>query len=149
MTRIDRADAQIPAPPEKVYAAWTDPDLLKRWLPPKGARLEVHQLDPRPGGVLRMTLHFDAGPGKTGEGRDDIVGLFSRCSPPGARTLAIDFPSDRPEFGGTMLMEWTFAPVPGGSHVSVACHHVPPGIEKAGHETALAGSLAQLRDLFA
>ncbi len=40
----------IDAPREKVYRAWTEPDLLKRWFAPLPWTTPVVELDVRPGG---------------------------------------------------------------------------------------------------
>ena len=39
------------APPEKVYRAWTEPELLKRWFAPRPVATPVAELDVRPGGA--------------------------------------------------------------------------------------------------
>ncbi|MDZ5446673.1 SRPBCC domain-containing protein [Micromonospora sp. 4G57] len=36
MSTAVRLHRDLPAPPEKVYRAWLDPDLLRRWLAPSG-----------------------------------------------------------------------------------------------------------------
>ena len=41
----------IEAPCEKVYRAWTEADLLKRWFAPKPYTTPVAELDVRPGGA--------------------------------------------------------------------------------------------------
>ncbi|HEY3560250.1 MAG TPA: SRPBCC domain-containing protein [Kribbella sp.] len=46
------------APKELLFRAYTEPDLLKRWLGPAGLELVVNQLDPRHGGRWRWT-HYD------------------------------------------------------------------------------------------
>lgn len=44
----------LPAAPERVFAAWTDPVWLARWMSPAGhARVEA---DARPGGRLRVVM---------------------------------------------------------------------------------------------
>ena len=40
----------INAPREKVYRAWTDPELLKQWFAPKPYTTPVVEIDLRPGG---------------------------------------------------------------------------------------------------
>ena len=47
------------APRELLFRAYTDPELLTRWLGPEKLRLTVDQLDPRHGGRWRWT-HYDA-----------------------------------------------------------------------------------------
>ncbi len=40
----------VEAPPEKLYRAWTEPDLLKQWFAPLPYTTPVAELDVRPGG---------------------------------------------------------------------------------------------------
>lgn len=46
----------LDAPPEKVYRAWTDPELMKQWLSPKPWTITEASCDPRPGGLTRFTM---------------------------------------------------------------------------------------------
>jgi uncharacterized protein YndB with AHSA1/START domain len=59
------ADPQLPtvcitrdfdAPPEKVFRAWVDPELVKRWLGPKSVTPELEVWDARTGGSYRYTV---------------------------------------------------------------------------------------------
>ena len=47
----------LDAPRELVFQAWTDPAHLIHWYGPKGFTTTVHQMDVRPGGVWRLTMH--------------------------------------------------------------------------------------------
>ena len=51
------------APPSLVYEAWTNPKHVVHWWGPEGFTNTIHEMDVRPGGVWRFTMH---GPG----GRD-------------------------------------------------------------------------------
>lgn len=44
----------LPAPPERVYRAFLDPDAMAKWLPPHGFTGRVLQMDARVGGGYRM-----------------------------------------------------------------------------------------------
>lgn len=44
------------APPEKVYRAWTEPELLKQWFAPKPFTTPAAELDLRVGGANRITM---------------------------------------------------------------------------------------------
>lgn len=44
------------APPEKVYRAWTDPELLKRWIAPRPYETVKAELDVRPGGTCLFVM---------------------------------------------------------------------------------------------
>ena len=49
---------RIKASPEKVFAAWTDPVLMARWLGPVGTIQLVAKTDPRPGGRYEMKMRM-------------------------------------------------------------------------------------------
>ncbi|EHY87787.1 SRPBCC family protein [Saccharomonospora azurea] len=44
------------APPERVFRAWTDPDLAARWLGPKDLRMHIETWDARTGGGYHYTM---------------------------------------------------------------------------------------------
>lgn len=47
----------LDAPREMVWAAWTDPRQVVHWWGPKGFRTTIHEMDVRPGGIWRQTMH--------------------------------------------------------------------------------------------
>jgi uncharacterized protein YndB with AHSA1/START domain len=49
------------APREVVFKAWTDPERVKRWWGPKGFTNPVCELDPRPGGAMRIHMRAPDG----------------------------------------------------------------------------------------
>jgi uncharacterized protein YndB with AHSA1/START domain len=51
----------INAPPEKVYKAWTDPELLKQWFAPLPYTTPVAELDVRPGGSSLVVMRSPDG----------------------------------------------------------------------------------------
>jgi uncharacterized protein YndB with AHSA1/START domain len=50
------------APREAVYKAWIDPKQLARWFPPEGFTSPRCEVDPRPGGVIRVDMKAPDGP---------------------------------------------------------------------------------------
>ena len=46
----------INAPREKVYRAWTDPELLKQWFAPKPYTTPIVEIDVRPGGSAYFVM---------------------------------------------------------------------------------------------
>jgi uncharacterized protein YndB with AHSA1/START domain len=148
-SRIDRASRLIAASPEPIYRAFIDPDLLVRWLPPKGARASLDRFEPSPGGAIGMTLTFadPATGGKSGENRDVVEGRFVELIPPRHISQLFTFKSSDPAFAGTMKMVWTLEPAGDGTLVSVAAEDVPPGISPEDHEAGMASSLANLAAL--
>jgi uncharacterized protein YndB with AHSA1/START domain len=51
-------EREFDAPREKVWEAWTNPDLLKQWLGPKGYEMRVEKYEARDGGTYRY-IHTD------------------------------------------------------------------------------------------
>jgi uncharacterized protein YndB with AHSA1/START domain len=51
----------IAAPPERVFAAWTQPELLNQWSSPPGISIEGGDLDLRVGGVWRVVMRAEDG----------------------------------------------------------------------------------------
>jgi len=51
----------INAPREKVYRAWTDPELLKQWFAPKPYTTPIVEIDVRPGGSAYFVMRGPAG----------------------------------------------------------------------------------------
>jgi uncharacterized protein YndB with AHSA1/START domain len=49
-----RLERTIPAPPDQVYRAWLEPDLLVRWLAPAGLEVDRVDVDERVGGHFRV-----------------------------------------------------------------------------------------------
>lgn len=57
MTEELRLERLFPVPPEKVFAAWTDPAAMSRWLSPTGRALV--ETDVRVGGRFRVVMLSD------------------------------------------------------------------------------------------
>jgi uncharacterized protein YndB with AHSA1/START domain len=51
----------IDAPPARVYAAWTTPELLLQWFTPKPYETIKAELDLRPGGACNITMRSPEG----------------------------------------------------------------------------------------
>lgn len=48
----------FPAPRDKVFRAWTDPDALKRWWGPPGSTIQEVKVDLRVGGAYRIGIQY-------------------------------------------------------------------------------------------
>lgn len=51
----------IDAPREKLYRAWTEPELLKQWFAPAPVTTPVAELDVRPGGASLIVMRMPDG----------------------------------------------------------------------------------------
>ena len=147
MPRLDRAVVDVAATPDDVYAAFTDPEALARWLPPAGMRGELSEARLHEGGGFTMRLHYDeapAGHGKT-TSDTDVSHVILEELVPGERVVwGVEFDSDDPGNAGRMRMTWTFAVREGGTRVAIDATDVPPGIDPDAHQQGLDASLANL-----
>ncbi|HEY3268465.1 MAG TPA: SRPBCC family protein [Armatimonadota bacterium] len=66
----------LDAPREVVWAAWTEPERVAQWWGPNGFTNTIHEMDVRPGGAWRFTMH---GPDGT-DYRNEIV--YEEVVPP-------------------------------------------------------------------
>lgn len=64
----------IAAPPERVYRAWLDPQLMGRWFAPAGFTVRKAQVDERVGGRLSI-WHADGEGNDVGGSESEIVEL--------------------------------------------------------------------------
>jgi uncharacterized protein YndB with AHSA1/START domain len=64
-------------PRERVFAAYTDPELIARWWGPRGTSTTVEQMDVRPGGVWRFVIRNDS----DGE-QNAFKGVYREIAPP-------------------------------------------------------------------
>ncbi len=63
MTRTVTLERRYEQPPERVFEAWTDVDLLSTWFGCGPEMLwEIHLWEPHVGGRLRVSLDFDGEP---------------------------------------------------------------------------------------
>jgi len=64
------------APRERVFKAWTDANLLAQWWGPKGFTNPVCEVDPKPGGALRIVMRAPDG------AEYPMKGVFREIVPP-------------------------------------------------------------------
>jgi uncharacterized protein YndB with AHSA1/START domain len=145
--RRHAASRLIRASASDVYDAWVKPDRLIRWLPPDGATAEIELFEPCAGGRFKLILTFTEYPGKSSAGRDVVQGRFRELLPYERIVQQISFESDKPEFAGVMTMTWSFTQTEQGTWVTIVAEDVPPGVQRAEHENAMAGSLSNLARL--
>lgn len=51
----------VDVPPEKVWAAWTEPEQVVKWFTPKPWQTVECQIDLRPGGIFRTVMRSPEG----------------------------------------------------------------------------------------
>jgi uncharacterized protein YndB with AHSA1/START domain len=147
MPRTDTASRVIAAPVERVFAALVDPDALLAWLPPSGMTGRFERFDARPGGSYRLVLTYDdptAASGKATADTDIVEARFVDIATGERVVQAVDFPSDDPDFAGTMTMTWEVHEEGDGTRIRITADDVPAGISAEDHAEGLSSSLANL-----
>ncbi len=70
-----RISRRMPAPAEAVFAAWLDPDGMRRWMYPGDIKDSEAEIDARVGGRFRIVMH--------GEEKDYVMtGEYVEITPP-------------------------------------------------------------------
>lgn len=150
MGRTDRVSRLINAPLAWVYRALVDPEIVRQWLPPGSARIEIDEFDARPGGAIDMTLIFDSAEGvrrKRTENTDVVRGQFLVLETDRRVSQSYIFDSADPAFAGVMTMTWVLEPSGAGTQVTVTAEDVPMGISAEDHEKGMSLSLEKLAAL--
>ncbi|MEO8687641.1 MAG: SRPBCC domain-containing protein [Solirubrobacteraceae bacterium] len=117
----------IAAPPELVFAFFTDAELYTRWMGREAT------LDPRPGGVYRCVVHDTA----------TVVGEYVVVDPPRRVEFTWGFDGGAAVPPGSSTVAVTLTPVPEGTLLRLV-HTGLPHPALAGHDTGWTGYLAQL-----
>ena len=112
-----RTSREIAAPPEQVFAAFSDPQRLARWWGPAGFTNTFHVCELKPGGRWSYVMHGPNG----GNYRNESV--FAEVEPP--RKVVVQHES-KPEYRLTITLE----PSPAGTTVSWAQTFESPEVAK-------------------
>lgn len=143
-----RTSRVIRASREALYRAFTDPEALAVWLSPGEMTGRVHEFDARVGGGYRMSLFYPSSEqthrGKTAEREDRFTARFVELTPPARIVQAISFDSADPAFCGEMTMVVTLEARDGGTEVTIAFDHIPPGIRPEDNDAGTRSSLEKL-----
>ncbi len=124
-----RTSRVIRASAEQLYEAFRDPVALADWLPPAGMTGKVHAFDARVGGGYRMSLFYPPDErvfrGKTSDNEDMVSVRFVELVLAQRIVEAVSFLTGDPAFLGEMTMTATFAPVSGGTEVTLLFENLP------------------------
>jgi uncharacterized protein YndB with AHSA1/START domain len=116
---------RIPAPPEAVFAAWTQAERVKAWWGPYGMTTPEAEIDLRPGGIHRTVMQDAAG--KTYRNS----GVIDEVAAPHHLVMRMPEEDGGPVAGASMRVE--FVPEDGGTRVDVRWRH-PTAEIRAAHQ---------------
>jgi uncharacterized protein YndB with AHSA1/START domain len=117
----------LAAPPELVFAAWTEPARIAAWWGPRGFCNDVQRLDPRPGGLWRIVQTDPQG------GLHPFHGEYLEVVPPGRLVFTQRYEA-APHAGENWLVTCTFAAEDGMTRVHI--------VTTMPNDEALQGSMA-------
>jgi uncharacterized protein YndB with AHSA1/START domain len=107
--------------PDKVYRAFIEPDAVAKWLPPNGFACTVHQLEPKVGGVHRMSFRNFT----TGEGHS-FGGQYLELVPNERLSYTDRF--DDPNLPGELRVTVTLKKVAVGTELSIVQEGLPDAL---------------------
>ena len=96
---------EFDAPPERVYRAWAEPDLVRQWMGPRSIDMDIEEWDCRTGGSYRYSA------GRDGEEVARFYGSFHEARP-GERLVQTFTYEGVPD--GVSLETMTFEALEGG-----------------------------------
>ncbi len=96
---------EFDAPPERVFRAWAEPDLVRQWMGPRSIEMEIEEWDCRTGGSYRYAATQD------GEEVARFYGSFHEARP-GERLVQTFTYEGMPD--GVSLETMTFEALEGG-----------------------------------
>jgi uncharacterized protein YndB with AHSA1/START domain len=144
-----RVIKHIAAPPDRVYAALTDPDSVQRWMVPAGMSSQVHDFDAREGGTFRIALTYDDPDesGKTHGATDTFSGRFVKLVPAREVIQVIEFETDDPDVAGEMTITYSLSDADGGTNLTGIHENLPPGVSTEANDMGWQMSLDKLARL--
>lgn len=151
--RWTRTSQIVDASLEEVFAAFLNPEILLKWLPPNDMTGVFHEFDGRVGGGYRMSLFYAQGDeshvGKSAELEDQVIVRFEVIEPCTRIVESFHFATEDPKMQGkvkqTILLE---AREEGGVLVTLVFEHLPPALKAADNDLGAQISLGQLASLF-
>jgi uncharacterized protein YndB with AHSA1/START domain len=130
----------IKAAPAEVFAAWTDPQKVMRWMGPPGYAGHHAECDTRPGGHYRWVM-------RSPQGTDHEIGGAYREIVANEKLVFTWAWKDSPE--QESLVTVLFKPEPGGTVLTVIHEQFVDDETRDGHQMGWGGALDKLEKLFA
>ena len=126
---------RIKSTPEKLFAAWTRPELLTRWWGPQGATCPTAEIDLRVGGSYRIANLFSDGTVLW------ITGVFEVIEPPNRLMYTWKLESQK---ALTERVTVCFDAHASSTEVTVTHERIPNESARISHEHGWAGCLESL-----
>lgn len=131
---------RIKAPPAKVFAAWTEPDMMAGWFGPSSTKVARAEADPRAGGRFHVVMHATDGE------VHDVSGTYREVVP--GRKLVFSWAwKSTPE--RESLVTVSLRPVEEGTELTLTHEQFFDEAARDGHRGGWTDALDKLEQLFA
>jgi uncharacterized protein YndB with AHSA1/START domain len=131
----------IPAPPERVFEYWTEPELVAKWFGPGDFDVPNSHLDLRPGGKWRTTIRSPEGQLRT------VSGVYSTIDPPRRLVFTWAWDDDNGVRGHETQVTVTLEPTPGGTRLRLVQEDFQNREVRDRHNGGWTSSLSKLQRL--
>jgi uncharacterized protein YndB with AHSA1/START domain len=129
------------ASPAKVFAAWTDPEKITRWMGPGEIRAVRAESDARVGGRYRVLLREPGGE------EHDVSGVYREVVANEKLVFTWAWKAVPPDEPHESLVTVLLKPDGDGTLLTVTHEHLFDEESRAGHEHGWIGALAKLEQL--
>ncbi|RVT85351.1 hypothetical protein DXV76_06175 [Rhodobacteraceae bacterium CCMM004] len=121
------------APPALLWRAFTEPDLVRRWMGNPGHPMQSAEADVREGGTLRYVWAMPDGTPLV------VTGRYVVLDPPRRIVHAESFSPDWT--GGETEIETLFDDIDGGTRLTMTVTYATPGVRAAAMATPMAAGM--------
>jgi uncharacterized protein YndB with AHSA1/START domain len=139
--RVLEIERLIPAPPERVFDYWTEPELLAKWFGPEGFDIPTKNLDVRPGGKWRTTMRTPDGQLRT------VSGVYNLIDRPRRLVFTWGWDDDSGLRGHETEVTVTLEPTPGGTRLKLVQQLFQTSEMRQLHNRGWASSFNKLQKL--
>jgi uncharacterized protein YndB with AHSA1/START domain len=133
---------RLQAPPAKVFAAWTDPEKIKRWMGPGEIVTQRAEADPRVGGHYRIEMRSPNGEGH------NVGGVYSEVIADEKLVFTWSWDAVPPDQPHKSLVTVTFKPDGDGTLLTLTHEKLFDEQSRDGHQHGWIGALDKLEKLF-
>ena len=137
-----RVERLIAAPPERVFAHWTDPALLATWFGPEGFDIPERSIDLRVGGTWHAVMAHPEGR------RMGVGGAYRVIDPPRRLVFTWAWDDEKGQPGFETEVTVTFAPSAGGTQLVIVQKVFENAESRDQHVWGWNGTLNKLERLF-
>lgn len=118
----------IRASPERVFAAWTTPEVIKQWFGPDTCRVLSAEVDLRVGGAYRMEVLSEQ------HGSVAVRGMYREITPPSKLVYTWQWEDDPDWAGFESVVTVEFVEADGATEVRLTHEGFPSAESQGNHE---------------